>query len=144
MKISEKHGISDRFFELSRSVFRVKPSYLVFGELSKYVFRKNKSFCEKIFFRDEGSIFDQKSSHLLQSDPSFIRSLFHQKSTYSVTKLLYLEDYLELGEPPLLGSPGGSCELTSLNFSACCELSRCPKKSHPFFSLIETGAVTTW
>ena len=73
---SEYHGISDRFFELSRSVFRVRPSYLIFRELSEYVFRKIKSFCEKIFFRDEGSIFDQKFSHLLQSDPSFIRHFF--------------------------------------------------------------------
>ncbi len=53
------HGISDLFFKISRSVFRVKPSYSVFRELSKYVFRKNTSFYEKIFFRVTGSILDQ-------------------------------------------------------------------------------------
>ena len=57
------HGISDLFFKLSRSVFRVIPSYLVFRELSKYVFRKNKSFYEKIFFRVTGSILDQNLGH---------------------------------------------------------------------------------
>ena len=54
---------SDLFFKLSRSVFRVIPSYLVFRELSKYVFRENKSFYEKIFFRVTGSILVQNLDH---------------------------------------------------------------------------------
>ena len=57
------HGISDQIFKISRSVFRVIPSYLAFRELSEYVFRKNKGFCEKIFFDTGGSVFGQKSDH---------------------------------------------------------------------------------
>ena len=53
------HEISDLFLKLSRSVFRVRPSYLVFRELSEYVFRENKSFYHKIFFRVTESILDQ-------------------------------------------------------------------------------------
>ena len=83
MKISEKHGISDRFFELSRSVFRVKPSYLVFRELSEYVFRKNKSFCEKIFFRDEGSILDKKIQSVATLKPRGPVPFFQELSEVS-------------------------------------------------------------
>ena len=50
-------------FEISHSVFRVRTSYLVFGKLSKYVFGKNKLFCENIFFRVKRSIFDEKINH---------------------------------------------------------------------------------
>ena len=58
---SENDRIPDWFLKLSRSVFRVRPSYLVCRELFKYVFDKNKHFCGKIFFRVERSIFDEKS-----------------------------------------------------------------------------------
>ena len=63
MENDENHGISDLFFKLSRPIFRVIPSYLVFGKLSGYVFRKNKRFYEKILFDTSGSIFDLKLSH---------------------------------------------------------------------------------
>ena len=58
----EIEGISDWILKLSRSVFRVRPSYLVFRELSEYVSRENKSFYQKIFFRVTGSILDQNVS----------------------------------------------------------------------------------
>ena len=78
MKTSGNHGISDLFFKLSRSVFRVIPSYLVFRELSKYVFRKNKSFYEKIFFRVTGSILVQNFGHSGRGFCFGIQCHFHQ------------------------------------------------------------------
>ena len=50
------------FFKISRSDFRVRPSYLVFRKLSKYVSRKITIFYDNLFFRLVGSILDRKSS----------------------------------------------------------------------------------
>ena len=58
-----KSWIFRSFFKLSRSVFRVRHSYLVFRELFKYVFGKNKLFGEILFFRAKRSIFWWKSDH---------------------------------------------------------------------------------
>ena len=63
METTGNHELPDQFFKISRSVFRVIPSYLVFRELSEYVFRKNKRFCQKIFFRVMRSILDQNLGH---------------------------------------------------------------------------------
>ena len=43
--------------KLTRSVFGVRGSYLVFRELTEYVFRESKIFDEKIFFRWNFRIF---------------------------------------------------------------------------------------
>ena len=60
---NEIEGISDWILKLSRSVFRVRHSYLVCMELFTYVFGKNKHFGEKIFFRVKRSIFSEKICH---------------------------------------------------------------------------------
>ena len=57
-----KSEISDRFFKISRSDFRVRPSYLVFRKLSNYVSSKIKRFYDKLFFRLVSSILDRKFS----------------------------------------------------------------------------------
>ena len=79
----EYHEISDRFFELSRSVFRVRSSYLVFRKLSEHVFRKMKSFCEKNIFSCRGVDLGSKFSHLLQFRPRGPVPFFQELSEVS-------------------------------------------------------------
>ena len=45
--------------KLARSVFGVRGSYLVFRELTEYVFRESKIFDEKYFFDEIFAYFDQ-------------------------------------------------------------------------------------
>ena len=54
MENDENRGISDIFFKLSRPIFRVIPSYLVFGKLSGYVLGKLKVFMKKYFLTPVG------------------------------------------------------------------------------------------
>ena len=81
-----------QFFELNLHIW-----YL--GSYLNMFLEKLNVFVKKTFFRDEGSIFDQKFSHLLQSDPA-ARFPFPQIWVKSLTKSTYLGEFLELGEPP--------------------------------------------
>ena len=95
-----KSEISDRFFKISRSDFRVRPSYLVFRKLSKYVSRKIKIFYDKLFFRLVGSILDRKSSRFDGHFELEISSIFdqndgdfHRKNIFSSKMLFSLKTY---------------------------------------------------
>ena len=119
VKTMGNHGISDLFSKLSHLVFRVIHSYLVFRELYKYVFRENTSFKE-IFFSCHGVNFGPKFRSFWYFCSirlaTYRRSLFPKKSMNPSTKLMYLEEFSELGDPPLFETSGESLDLTSLKF----------------------------
>ena len=145
---SENHGISDRFFELSHSVFRVKPSYLVFRELSEYVFRKIKRFCEKNIFSRRGVDFRSKIQSFATVGPRgpvpFSPNLSEVSDKIDLARRVF-----GVGRASACSEPRkGNRNQLPWSFERTTRFLDSPKRWFPFFPLNETRGtiytVTWW